>query len=54
MQNNEITIRETSETDLENILLLWNNGEVMHFVGFPNGIGVDLPDRFRQPWSLRK
>ncbi|MCE5188801.1 MAG: GNAT family N-acetyltransferase [Eubacteriales bacterium] len=41
MNYENITIRETGVDDLENTRLLWNNGEVMRFVGFPNGIGVD-------------
>ena len=43
MQEGNLIIRETSETDLENVQLLWNNGEVTRYVGFPNGIGVDMP-----------
>jgi RimJ/RimL family protein N-acetyltransferase len=38
----KIRIKETSEEDLENILKLWNDGEVMFFVGFPNGLGITL------------
>ncbi len=37
MYKGEITIRETTERDLENIMNLWNNGEAMFFVGFPDG-----------------
>ncbi|NLI53996.1 MAG: GNAT family N-acetyltransferase [Clostridiales bacterium] len=43
MQNAKLTIRETTEADLENVLALWNDGEVMRYVGFPDGLGVDLP-----------
>ncbi|MEW8995526.1 hypothetical protein [Clostridium sp.] len=42
MYRGEITIIETTERDLENIMSLWNNGEVMFFVGFPDGIGITL------------
>ncbi|MGL5642265.1 MAG: GNAT family N-acetyltransferase [Paraclostridium sp.] len=35
-----ITIKETSIDDLENVMDLWNNGEVMFYVGFPQGLGV--------------
>ena len=38
----EITIKETDEKDLPNIMDLWNNGEVMFYVGFPKGIGVTI------------
>jgi len=37
-----ITINQTSKSDLNNILTLWNDGEVMKFVGFPNGLGMTL------------
>lgn len=40
MSNTKIIIKETTEDDLDNIILLWNNGEVMQFVGFPAGLGV--------------
>lgn len=33
-----LKIRETSEHDLDNIINLWANGEVMKFVGFPQGL----------------
>lgn len=35
-----VNIKETKEEDLKNTLLLWSNGEVMKFVGFPNGLGI--------------
>jgi len=34
-----ITIKVTDESDLTNIMNLWNNGEVMKYVGFPDGLG---------------
>ena len=45
MNNNQIVgleIRETSLSDLNHILLLWNNGDVMKFVGYPNGLGMSI------------
>lgn len=33
-----IEIRETSEKDLRNVQNLWSDGDVMHFVGFPDGL----------------
>ncbi len=33
-----ISIRETSENDLGNVKALWADGDVMLFVGFPNGL----------------
>ena len=38
MYTGTILIKETKEEDLKNILALWNNGEVMKYVGFPNGL----------------
>jgi len=35
-----VVMRETSVADLPNVMALWNNGEVMKYVGFPEGIGV--------------
>ena len=37
----DLKIVETTESDLDHIVSLWNNGDVMHYVGFPNGLGVD-------------
>lgn len=37
-----ISIRETKASDLGNLLSLWNNGAVMTFVGYPNGLGYDI------------
>lgn len=35
-----IKMNRTSENDLANVAALWNDGDVMKFVGFPNGLGV--------------
>ena len=40
----KITIKQTDESDLPNILNLWNNGEVMNYVGYPNGLGWTMDD----------
>ena len=37
-----ITIRRTREDDLSDVLALWNDGRVMRWVGFPDGLGYDL------------
>lgn len=34
----KIVIRETTENDLNNVRNLWANGQVMNFVGFPEGL----------------
>jgi RimJ/RimL family protein N-acetyltransferase len=36
----ELTIKETQNEDLENLMRLWNDGDVMKYVGFPNGLNV--------------
>ena len=53
-----ITIKETSLEDLKNVMDLWNDGEVMFYVGFPNGLGVTIEQLERwlannqKAWSL--
>ncbi|MCL2064219.1 MAG: GNAT family N-acetyltransferase [Candidatus Cloacimonetes bacterium] len=37
----KITIKKTDETDLLNVMNLWNNGETMKYVGFPGGFGIN-------------
>ena len=36
----EIIIKETKQEDLKNLMALWNSGEVMKFVGFPDGLNI--------------
>ncbi len=36
----ELLIRETIEEDLKNVMELWNTGDVMKYVGFPNGLNI--------------
>jgi len=38
----KITIKETDQSDLLNVMKLWNDGEVMFYVGFPKGLSVTL------------
>jgi RimJ/RimL family protein N-acetyltransferase len=38
----KIRIKETDQSDLLNVMKLWNDGEVMFYVGFPNGLSVTL------------
>ncbi len=40
MINKKITIIETTLNDLDNVASLWNDGDVMKYVGFPNGLDV--------------
>jgi RimJ/RimL family protein N-acetyltransferase len=35
----KLTIRPTTEADFPDLLALWNDGRVMKWVGFPNGLG---------------
>lgn len=48
MAYKNIIIKETTVEDLDNIILLWNNGEVMQFVGFPEGLNMKK-DKM-EPW----
>jgi len=51
----KIIIKETSKEDLLNIMSLWNNGEVMSFVGYPHGLGITLPKLMDWlPWAVSK
>lgn len=34
-----VIIKETNENDLQDLQRLWNNGEVMRSVGYPEGLG---------------
>lgn len=54
-KNESIRIKETSEDDLPNILRLWNDGNVMSFVGFPNGLGVTI-EKLKEwlSWAIAK
>jgi RimJ/RimL family protein N-acetyltransferase len=38
----KLVIKKTTADDLENILGLWNSGEVMKYVGFPEGLNYDM------------
>lgn len=39
-----VTIRRTTEADLPDLMTLWNDGRVMKWVGFPDGLGYDEPE----------
>lgn len=39
-----VIIKSTKEEDLNNILCLWNNGTVMKWVGFPEGLNQTIED----------
>lgn len=43
-----ITIRETQKADISKVQALWENGEVMKFVGFPDGLHQS--DEEMQKW----
>jgi RimJ/RimL family protein N-acetyltransferase len=36
-----IILRSTTPDDLSDLLRLWNDGRVMRWVGYPNGLGYD-------------
>ncbi len=46
-----LTIRSTTQADLPDLLRLWNDGLVMQWVGFPNGLGYD--EARMQDWFIR-
>jgi RimJ/RimL family protein N-acetyltransferase len=53
--SSNIIIKETSNEDLVNIISLWNNGEVMSFVGFPNGLGITTKEMSEWlNWAIAK
>ena len=37
-----VRVRPTTEADLPDLVALWNDGRVMRWVGFPDGLGSDL------------
>lgn len=41
IQGERIILRQTSESDLDDLQQLWNDGRVMKWVGFPDGMGYD-------------
>ncbi|MDO4432587.1 MAG: GNAT family N-acetyltransferase [Aerococcaceae bacterium] len=40
----DIVIKETQFSDLTHIQSLWNDGDVMYYVGFPDGLGITVPE----------
>lgn len=44
LNGERVVIRSTTENNLTDIMHLWNNGEVMKWVGFPDGLGYSLQD----------
>ena len=52
---NKITIKETTTQDLSNLMCLWNNPEVMRFVGYPNGLEITMSKMLEWlPWAISK
>jgi len=41
MNGERVIIRSTTEADLPDMMDLWNDGNVMKWVGFPDGAGYD-------------
>ncbi len=41
IQAERLSITSTTQADLPDLLKLWNDGRVMQWVGFPNGVGYD-------------
>lgn len=46
-----LIIKISDENDLDKIKTLWNDGDVMHFVGFPKGLGTN--DQQMKSWLTR-
>ena len=51
VHSKRVTIRRTTEVDLADLMALWNDGRVMTWLGFPDGLGYD-PERIRD-WYER-
>ncbi len=49
----QVTLRATAERDLPDLRALWNDGRVMQWVGFPDGLGYDAADVRRWYERLR-
>lgn len=41
IRGEKVIIRTTTHDDLANVMALWNDGRVMQWVGFPNGLNYD-------------
>lgn len=55
MFDKAVTIKETTEADLENTKNLWNNGAVMKYVGFPKGLGATTEKMYKWwIWVMQK
>lgn len=55
LNKSSVMISETTKDDLDNIMSLWNDGEVMHFVGFPKGLGITKEKMERWiEWAIKK
>jgi len=39
LEGRQVRLRSTCEADLPELIRLWNDGEVMRWVGFPDGLG---------------
>lgn len=51
MNDQSITIRQTGMNDLAQTVALWNDGDVLKFVGFPDGLDYDMQNMER--WLSR-
>ncbi|SRR6056297_235991 len=50
IKGKKVIIKKTEKKDLENIKSLWNKGEVMKWVGFPDGLNQTIND-VRKWWE---
>jgi len=51
LKGKRVVLRPTREEDLSFLQGLWNDGEVMRYVGFPQGLGID--ERGMREWFDR-
>ena len=42
IEGKRVRLRSTRKEDLPELVALWNDGDVMKWVGFPAGLGYDI------------
>lgn len=50
----DVRLRETREEDLEDLVRLWNDGRVMRWVCYPEGLGMTREDALRWLEGIRR
>ena len=44
IRGERVILKVTEQEDLNNIMALWNNREVMTWVGFPDGLNITMEE----------